>query len=160
MHCFLIIPLNVTSLPLLSMSLVRGRGFKAHHRAVLALLVNSRSCSDASSLEILDKLEAVEKVMMILVILRKYIINFIQMVSIHILEFHERHTTSVSMIYPMSWHLPSNLKTITSLQQVTIKFDYWSIHFFEHSKQMYTSFVLVTCHTWFDSGIFFLCISF
>ena len=87
---FLIIPLNVTSLPLLSRSLVRGRGFKAHHRAVLALLVNSRSFADASSLEILDKLEAAEKVMMILLILRRYIINFIQMIAIHIPDFHER----------------------------------------------------------------------
>jgi hypothetical protein len=53
-------------------------------------LANSRSFADASSLEILDKLEAAEKVMMILLILRKYIINFIQMVPIHIPEFHER----------------------------------------------------------------------
>ena len=65
------------------------------------------------------------------------------------------HTTSVYMTYPMSWHLPSNLKTIERLQLVTIKLDYWEIRFFELAKQMYTSFLLVTCHTCFDSGIFF-----
>jgi hypothetical protein len=78
----------VTSLPLLSRSLVRGRGFK-HTIEQFLFVVNYRSFSDASSLEILDKLEAAEKVMMILLILRKYI-NFIQMASIHVLEFHER----------------------------------------------------------------------
>ena len=65
------------------------------------------------------------------------------------------HTTSVAMSYPMSWHLPSNLKTIERLQLVTIKLDYWSIRFFEIAKQIYTSFFLVTCHTCFDSGIFY-----
>ena len=46
------------------------------------------------------------------------------------------HTTSVAMSYPMSWHLPSNLKTIERLQLVTIKLDYWSIRFFEIAKQI------------------------
>ena len=65
--------------------------------------VNSRSFSDASLLEIIDKLEAAEKVMMILLILRKYIINFIQMASIHILEFHERFASPHDISI---YHLP------------------------------------------------------
>jgi hypothetical protein len=36
---------------------------------------------------------------------------------------------------------------LLSIQQVTITFDYWSIRFFEHSKQIYKSVVLVTCHS-------------
>lgn len=54
------------------------------------------------------------------------------------------HMTSVSYVMTFTIQFKDYIKSL----QVTIKFDYWSIRFFE---QIYTSFFfLVTCHTCFD----------
>jgi len=67
------------------------------------------------------------------------------------------HTTSVPYVMTFTIQFKDY---ITSLQQVTIKFHYWSIRFFEHSKQIYTSFFFGNLSHLFRQWYFFFFLHF